>query len=101
MHAQAELQAEDIPVHTAEVEPRKLQLYALKRGRRVEGGLGHIEVAAWVAPTGALGRLGQSNLEGGCCRQDVVQHRCCKPRAHSLLGASLLTAFHNRFTVAQ
>ncbi|KAK9815177.1 hypothetical protein WJX73_009840 [Symbiochloris irregularis] len=61
---QANLEAGDVPVHTIEVEPHYLQLYALKGSKRVEGTLGSIEVAAWLAPTGALGRLGQSELQG-------------------------------------
>lgn len=49
-----------MPVHTMEVEPHRLPLYALKGNKRVEGTLGNIEVAAWLAPTGKLGRLGAS-----------------------------------------
>ena len=62
--AQAELDFMEAPLNTSMVEKQHIHLYALKNGKRVEGKLGSIEVAVWLAPTGQYGRLGQADLQG-------------------------------------
>ena len=64
MRTQADLDLTEAPLHTANAEPRSMGLHGMKGNKRVEGSLGEIQVAIWLAPTGQLGRMARSDVEG-------------------------------------